>query len=308
MSTPPRIERTRQAEMTPERPRCTELRTVGRAAAMWWRAILWIVVAASAGLVACGSEQEISVSDEAEHEVVYRTEDGRVLTFADLRDHAGTFDLALLDPTDVPLRAKELHEEGRRLGSAGELEAAIAKFNEASQLCPEWAYPRYDLAHTYLLQDEDAKALEAYRQVDALVPRGFFTTKTAVWTLEREAAGAIPRGTYRAFLTHEWAEDNERRIQILEEVLSQAPGYPPAHQKLAYFLEDPEQMRWHLERGLEGDPDAETRGMLLLNKAARLDSSVEAERILCELALDPETTQLVEHFAKVNLRLRLESR
>src|SRR5690349_245552 len=91
--------------------------------------------------------------------------------------------------TEPPADANQLHQEGRTLAQAGKYDAAIAKFKQSMALKPDWAYPYYDLAFTYLLMENWELALEYYHKVDALEPNGFFTAKTAIYALEGEKSG-----------------------------------------------------------------------------------------------------------------------
>ena len=68
---------------------------------------------------------------------------------------------------------------------------------------------------------------------------------------------------------------------------------------------DPREQLAALERGLAANPDPSTRGMLLLNKAARLQGSGDrdgAVAILRALAADPASTEQSEALAKDSLR------
>ena len=56
-----------------------------------------------------------------------------------------------------------------------------------------------------------------------------------------------------------------------------------------------------LEKGLSAEPDPETKGFLLINKAvalANVGKKNEAIKILGELALDPSSPQDIEIIAK----------
>lgn len=60
----------------------------------------------------------------------------------------------------------------------------------------------------------------------------------------------------------------------------------------------------YLERGLSANPDAETKGFLLLNKAAVLQEQgkpSEAKAILVSLAVDPTSPLDIEALAKYTL-------
>jgi hypothetical protein len=133
---------------------------------------------------------------------------------------------------------------------------------------------------------------------------GFFTGKTTLDCLRRERAGALPAGFTRAFVTLEWLDDRPKKKAILEDIVRRYPAFPPAWKELAPLVEDPD-ARWRaITKGLEGSPDGETRGVLLINKAVILlwrGQRPEAVRILGELALDPGSTLAAETLAKATL-------
>ena len=66
---------------------------------------------------------------------------------------------------------------------------------------------------------------------------------------------------------------------------------------------DGERLQW-IEKGLSASPDAETKGILLINKALLLNKRGEkdaAVKLLGQLALDPQSTFAIEHLAKATL-------
>jgi hypothetical protein len=73
---------------------------------------------------------------------------------------------------------------------------------------------------------------------------------------------------------------------------------------LSSLLEDADARLRAITRGLEHDPDLETKGMLLINRALvlhRRDDRDGAVKILGELALDPQSTLSTEALAKATL-------
>jgi hypothetical protein len=148
-----------------------------------------------------------------------------------------------------------------------------------------------------LLSGQTTRAEELYEEVDRLAPRGFYTCKTTLDILRRERAGTLFPGFAKAFLELEWLDDHVRKADILQEIVRRYPGFPPGWKELQMLLEA-------ITSGLAGDPDAETRGMLLLNQAVLLDlagDKAAAVRILGELALDPSATLGGEALAKFAL-------
>ena len=245
-------------------------------------------------------------NDVMADDIVFRSTDGVVLRLSDL---AGTSAEASPNRANIPTAAGKFFDDGVQLGKSGRYRQAVEKFNAAIKLAPNWPYPHYQRAFTMMLHDDATEALASYRKVDELEPRGFFTSKQTIYTLERELDGRYPKGLYLYFLSHEWKEEVAEKIKIMRSIIQSVPDYAPAYQKLAYFEQDGTKKLELLETALTFDTDAETRGMLLLNKATRLNIRGEkgtATRILGELVLDRSTTKTVSAWAKALLRQMYE--
>lgn len=245
-------------------------------------------------------------SEEADmsHRLVFTDANGRELTTADLAGYNGRVQWEVIGADAVPPEAAQLHQQARQAGEGGDYDRAVALLDEAHQLAPDWPYPLYDKAFTYVLQGEVERAEEYYAQVDRLAPRGFFTCKTALDGLRRELAGELPAGFCKAFATLEWIRDPAEKREILEGVTESFPGFAPGWNALSNLLEDPDACLEAVTRGLAADPDADTRGMLLIRRALILHGrgqSAEALQILGELALDPDSTLAAESIAKYAL-------
>ncbi len=231
-------------------------------------------------------------------DIVFTSKDGAVLRLADLTDTSAK---ASPNSQNIPAAARVLFEEGVEMGKSGQYLPAIEKFKAASQIVPSWPYPYYQTGFTWLLQKNVEQALASYRKVDALEPRGFFTSKQEVFTLERELAGTYTQGLYLLFVSHEWSDDVGEKIKIMRRVIELVPDYAPAYQKLSILEEDIVKKLDLLERALTFQSDAETRGMLLLNKATNLHIQGDKDAaitILGELVLDGSTTKTVTAWAK----------
>ena len=229
---------------------------------------------------------------------------GRTLTTRDLEDATGRVQWAVIGGDSVPAEARQSHEKARIAGTKGDYRRALELLERARAHAPGWPQPVYDAAVTHLLQGHAVTAEELYAEVDRLAPRGFFTCKTTLDCLRRERIGALPAGFSRAFVTLEWLDDRPKKKAILEDIVQRYPAFPPAWKELAPLVEDPD-ARWRaITKGLEGSPDGETRGVLLINKAVILlwrGKRQEAVRILGELALDPGSTLAGETLAKATL-------
>jgi tetratricopeptide (TPR) repeat protein len=236
--------------------------------------------------------------------VIFRDADGRTLTMADLEGLSGSFQYEILDESNVPAVAESLHKQARQAGGAGDYEKAIALLEQASSLAPAWPYPVYDLAFTYLLMKDAENALMSYRKTVELAPRGFFTAITALDALEREAKGDLPTGTYLAYLSLEWIDDAVEKADAVRQLIKWVPDFAPAWKEQAMQADTDTEKLAAIEKGLAANPDGETKGILLINKALIVERSGDHEgavRLLGELALNPASTYATERLAKVTL-------
>lgn len=202
-------------------------------------------------------------------------------------------------------QANMLHLAAREAGQAGNYQLAIEQLLEAMKIEPSWAYPVYDLAFTYLLIGDFESALNYYRATDALEPDGFFTTKTAIYTLEGEQKGLFPEGLYTFYMQIEWTEEPEKKYHMAKQIVDNVPLFAPAWKEIAYLQSDPEERLYAIEQGLAGNPDRETKGILLLNKAMILNDRGDregAKSILAELIESQDTTTANSEIARVALR------
>lgn len=233
--------------------------------------------------------------------VVFSGDDGRQLTFSDLKNAEGTFEYTIVGQEQIPAEANSLHRMARQLGASGDYEAAIKALTEAQTLAPDWPYPTYDMAFTYLLMDDFDKAREHYRKTVDMSPRGFFTAITALDALEREATGDLPQGTYAAYMALEWISDPGQKARIVQQMTEELPDFAPVWKEYALQCDSTEDKLAGIEQGLAANPDAETKGMLLISKALSINENGDADTaktILGNLALDPDTTFANEHLAK----------
>lgn len=242
--------------------------------------------------------------------VVFRGADGRTLTLDELRGITGTFRYEVVGDFDVPAEAKALHHQARIAGQSRDFKKAIALLDQASNLAPQWPYPVYDMAFTYLLIKDMENARAYYRKTVDLSPRGFFTAITAIDTLDREKRGDLPTGTYVAYLSLEWTDDPEERSKIVHLLVQRVPGFAPGWKELAKISENDAEKVLATERGLAANPDSETKGILQINRASILQRKGDREgaiRLLGELALDPTSTYATEHMAKAILETMLKT-
>jgi tetratricopeptide (TPR) repeat protein len=256
--------------------------------------------------------QETSAAPTASgSSIIFRSPDGRVLAVSDLANVDGPVKWELLGDQQVPEKAMRLHEEGRAAGARGDFDGALRLLDEAAKLAPTWPYPVYDAAFTYLLKGDDNKAREYYDKTLRLAPRGFFTAITAAQYLRQEAAGRLPRGTYLQFVRLEWAEIPAERLAATQKLVAAVPGFAPAWKELQVQLEDPTGRLDAIAKGLAADPDPETKGFLLINKALVLNltgKEHEARDLLGAVALDRASPPDVEQSAKQALAMMFKQR
>jgi tetratricopeptide (TPR) repeat protein len=213
----------------------------------------------------------------------------------------GKFRYEIRGGEPVPPEAETLHQQGRAAGARGDYEEALQTLTEAATLAPYWPYPVYDRAFTHLLLNDLDAALADYQRTVQLAPRGFFMALTALDTLQREAKGEFPRGLFLAFLRLEEVADPVRRRDILHQLVEQQPRFAPAWLKCALLAEGPPARLEAIERGLAANPDPETKGLLLTNKALTLRAAGNrdaAVQLLRGLLTDSASTSATEAIAR----------
>ncbi|HEX6426612.1 MAG TPA: tetratricopeptide repeat protein [Niastella sp.] len=237
--------------------------------------------------------------------IIFKDSAGNVLSKDDLANFTGEVKYEGVSNKSIDPKAKSLHEEARKLGQSGNYDLAIAKLEQAIQIQPDWAYPVYDLAFTYLLKQDFDKALDYYKKTDELEPKGFFTAKTALYSLEGEKAGKFPQGLYTVYSQIEWAGDSSRKLQLTKAIIEKTPAFAPAWKELALLSNNKEEKEKAIAQGLSNNPDAETKGILLINKAIILSESgkkEEAITLLGNLIFSKDATTANVEMAKFTLQ------
>lgn len=261
------------------------------------------VVLAAMSIAACSKQRGQPPEAQPSPELRVQDPSGRVLTADEIAHTSGTAKYSVVGKGEISDEAHRLHDQGRAAGGAGKYAEALALFARAHEAAPTWAYPTYDAAFTYQLMDQPAKALASYEEVLKLEPRGFFNAISSADCLRREAKGEWPAGTCKAYAMVEWLSPDEQK-KALEGLVSKVPSLAVAWKDLAGHLDDPAARLQALDRGLAQQPDPQTRGFLLMNKASALDGfgkHEEARRMLSALAAEPALPVDVEQLAELQL-------
>ena len=199
--------------------------------------------------------------------IIFKDQEGHEIRKSDLKNATGKVQYELIGSQHVSPQALQLHQQARHEVQQGKYLAALELLEQAHKLAPGWPYPVYDMAYTYLLQKDINHAVQYYALVDQLAPEGFFTTKTALHTLRKELNGNYPKGLYMAYLRIEWTDSIVQKEEIARNLTEQIPDFAPAWEELANCLEDPSQKLVAIEHGLQSNPDIETKGLLMIDKA-----------------------------------------
>jgi len=72
---------------------------------------------------------------------------------------------------------------------------------------------------------------------------------------------------YLVFMQIEWMESGEEKVQIAKALVNKYPNYAPAWTVIAGKSDSNEERLAAVEKGVASSPDAETKGMLLINEA-----------------------------------------
>lgn len=233
--------------------------------------------------------------------IVYQDSIGNKISIDDLGEVAGNFTWENQSNLNIPEEAKILHQEARKLGSQGNFKKGTKKLLKAHKLAPQWAYPIYDLAYNYLLQEDFENALKYYDLTNKIEPKGFFTSKTASWSLKKEQEGVFNKGLYLAYLQHEWMQNDDEKIQLANMIIDKFPNYAPAWKLLGNLLSDNKARLEAIEKALSLDIDEETKGNVIINKALVMNlegQSQEAIKLLGKLIFEEDTTSSNIQMAK----------
>jgi tetratricopeptide (TPR) repeat protein len=204
---------------------------------------------------------------------------------------------------EVSEYAQTLLENGRTARSRGNLDTAIALFQDARENAPGWLYPIYELAATLFLAGDVAEAEKTYHRVNALAPHGFFNCQQVEDCLRREREGSVKPGTFQRMAMLQQASRGTALMSV-RGVLMDAPDYAYAWERLAFITEDATEARDAVEQGLASDPDPYTRDALRQRRAIlehNAGRTADAVKMLERLLRDPELTVPMEAQIKILL-------
>ena len=204
---------------------------------------------------------------------------------------------------DVPAEAQVLQAQGRAAVEAGRLGEARRLLQAAMAAAPEWPQPVDDAAFIALCRGEFLLALELYRRVDRLAPSGFFQSKAAIHTLEREVAGELPFGAYRALVQLEHMPRDQARQQLVS-VTEHFPDLGRAWlMRIGLALSDAERAEV-VRAGLAAKCDVDTLGALRANQAIQEVNAGDRSAgvaALADIANDPASTDSNRQMARMLL-------
>ncbi len=239
-----------------------------------------------------GVENENKSESDNNVKIEFTDDQGNKISKEDLENSTGTFNYEIYGIEGVSDLAKSLHSQARQFGQTGNYQKAIENLEQANKEAPNWAYPLYDLAYTYLLQDDYDNALKYYQLTDKVAPKGFYTSKTALHTLERENAGDLQKGLYKSYITLKWIDNQAEKTEMIKLLVEKFPSFAPAWKDYSSLLEGNERLN-AIEKGLEQNPDMETKGMLRINKALVINENGDykkASEILANVIFDTNST------------------
>ncbi|TVQ02599.1 MAG: tetratricopeptide repeat protein [Planctomycetaceae bacterium] len=227
----------------------------------------------------------------------------REVTTADLFDPVMMLQVQSVYGGHVSADASAAHQRATELLSSGKFDDAILALAQIQEMEPEWPRPAYDTAFAHLLNGEYAQAAEFYKQTLDILPTGFLDTITAIDTLEREARGEFPRGTYRGYagyLSMSALTNSSFNQFVLLQMIERCPVYAPPYLHSASLTTDPQERLKLIEQGLACNPDRETKSRLLICKALVHHESGDNEstRKLLESVAAGESTFITQRIAK----------
>jgi len=193
-------------------------------------------------------------------------------------------------------RAVTLYSQAIQYGKAGDYFKAIEFFDKAISIAPNWEEPIYQKAITYLYRgdlDDTSRALESYKKVKAISPDGYHMTDIAIWSLEREVRGTLPKATFLMFILATDCKEARQKKKLVKQILHYAPNYPPVLVTYAKLIRNNAKSMIILNKVSEYEHDDCTNKNIIIKKALLLKSEGQndaAYKLLDEYMNNPIIT------------------
>ncbi|GAA4271799.1 hypothetical protein U6A24_14510 [Aquimarina gracilis] len=265
-------------------------------------------------IFSCQQKTEKKLDINTSANIEFADDKGNKISKTELEKYTETFsyDAVYYKKNDVTQLASSFYEQGKKYQKETDNKKAIEEFKKAHKEAPNWIYPIYNLAVLYLLEDDYENALKYYQLADEIAPKGFYATKVALHTLQREKVGNLKKGVYKNYLllelegllTGEGSINRFVNKSAIRELLDEADTFAPIWKDYALFLDTTEEKLNAIEKGLAQDPDIETKGVLLINKAIFSNENGDfkkATKILVNVIFDPNSTVSNVEMAKFYL-------
>ncbi len=272
-------------------------------------------------LVLCSCQKNLKEQNNSESNINIQFADdkGNKISKSELAKSTEIFDYdkVYYDRDNVPDTARSFYKQGKKYQEEADNKKAMEEFRKAHKEVPDWIYPIYNLAVLYLLEDDFENSLKYYQLSDQIAPKGFYDTKIALHSLQREKTGDLKKGVYKNYLLLELSgvltiesSINQSTYELtIGELLKNAQNFAPLWKDYALFLESTEEKLDAIEKGLAQNPDVKTKGILLINKAIFSNENGNYQRateILVGVIFDPNSTISNVEMAKYILNLMTE--
>ena len=265
-----------------------------------------VLLIASLLLFSCqrNVKKESNSESNANVNIQFTDDNGNKISKTELAKSTEIFDYdkVYYNKNDASELARSYYEQGKKYQEEANNEKAIEEFNKAHKETPNWIYPIYNLAILHLFKDDYKNALRYYKLADKIAPKGFYDTKIAVHSLQREKEGDLKKGVYKNYLllevtrvlTKEENSINQTMNKIaIQEFLNEVQNFAPLWKDYIFFLNSTEEKLDAIEKGLSQNPDIKTKGILLINKAIFYNEKGDYERatkILVGIIFNPDST------------------
>ena len=246
----------------------------------------------------------IARDGEPKNRVIATLEDGTTCELDEVTDLGGRIRFSFQRDRITLRRANALVEEGEQLGAVGQLDEALAKFEEAAALDPQFAHACYQQGFTLCVLRRYAEAIEAYRATEALAP-GWFHCRADLWIAEQLAAGTLDHETFETLRElQDGPGEPADKLALADRAVAKAPhvaGLRLERGRVLARLGRHEDARAALRAGLACDCDADIRTRLLVQLAIVVDDPAE-RRALFERAVRENGNLVAAATAQLALR------